>query len=193
MGNRPGGRFGNHSRAGRGLVHFSAGRALLSVKTMAEKWTRPLTGLKRFWLKGGNGMKLFALSVCAVALLGTQVAMAQNSGPAGESRVEQEEPWNHTSVGQVDPTPEMWFYEQYQKQYDDPQRSVREKAEFRTVQRQRRLAARRWFGLSNARPQASSDPFNGGDYSARWTSNNGYYPSRWTAWGGGWIVPRVAD
>lgn len=117
-------------------------------------------------------------------LLATQVAVAQEGRAAGEQA------WNETSVGHVEPTAEMWFYEQYRQQYDDPRTIVRNKAEFKAEQRQRRLAARRWFGFSNIRPQANSDPFNG-DYSPRWTSNNAYYPSRWGGWGGGWVVGRV--
>ena len=90
-------------------------------------------------------------------------------GSRSESRI---------AVGELQPTPEMWFYEQYQQQYDDPAAAVRRRAELRAAQRQGRLAAMRWFGQSNSRPQASSDPFHG-DYSSRWTSNNGHYTGRW--------------
>ena len=38
------------------------------------------------------------------------------------------------SPGEVAATPEMWFYEQYQRDYQDPQTMVRKKAEYRTVQ-----------------------------------------------------------
>lgn len=136
-------------------------------------------------------MRLCTL-IGGIVLLGGQVALAQQAGDLEENHSGQEPAWNATSVGQVEPTPEMWFYEQYRQQYQDPQAVVREKAEFRAAQRQRRLAARRWFGLSNARPRANSDPFHG-DYSARWTSNNGFYPSRWAGGSGGWVIPRAAD
>ncbi|MGW8258281.1 MAG: hypothetical protein ACWGMZ_12405, partial [Thermoguttaceae bacterium] len=65
------------------------------------------------------------------------------------------------SPGEVKATPEMWFYEQAMRQYQDPKMMVRANAEFRARQRQRRLAAMRWFGQSNSRPHANSDPFNG--------------------------------
>lgn len=86
----------------------------------------------------------------------------------------------------------MWFYEQYRQRYDTPEAKVEQNAAFRADQRQSRLASRRWFGLSNARPAANTDPING-DYSAGWASNNSRYPMRWTGWGNGWIVPRAAD
>ena len=72
----------------------------------------------------------------------------------------------------------MWFYEQYMRQYQDPKMAVRANAEFQADQRQRRLAAMHWFGMSNSRPKASCDPFHG-DYSPGWSSNNTAYPYRW--------------
>jgi hypothetical protein len=82
------------------------------------------------------------------------------------------------SPGDLKTTPEMWFYDQALRQYKDPQMAVRAKADVRAQQRQRRLESMRWFGLSNSRPRASSDPFHN-DYSAGWVANPGYYPSRW--------------
>jgi hypothetical protein len=82
------------------------------------------------------------------------------------------------SPGELKATPEMWFYDQAMRQYKDPQMAVRAKADFRAQQRERRIASMKWFGLSNARPRASSDPFHN-DYSAGWVANPGYYPSRW--------------
>ena len=87
------------------------------------------------------------------------------------------------SPGEVTPTPEMWFYEQNRREYLDPKLAVRRNAEYHAANRQARLAAMKWFGLSNMRPQANSDPFHG-DYSARWTSNNFWFPFRWQAVGG---------
>ncbi len=82
------------------------------------------------------------------------------------------------SSSDVKVTPEMWFYDQAMRQYRDPAIAVRAKADYCAKQRQRRLEAMRWFGLSNSRPRASSDPFHN-DYSPQWVSNGGYYPSRW--------------
>jgi hypothetical protein len=93
------------------------------------------------------------------------------------------------SPGELTPTPDMWFYEQYMRQYMDPQMAVRQKAEFRATQRDRRIASRRWFGYSNLRPTAGTDPIHN-DSSAHWASNNGVYPERWTGVGPVLTVPR---
>jgi hypothetical protein len=89
----------------------------------------------------------------------------------------------HLSPGEVQAPPEMWFYEQSLRQSQDPKLAVRQAAEFRAEQRQRRIESAKWFGLSNLRPRASSDPIHS-DYSPGWTSNNSYYPSRWNGSGG---------
>ncbi len=68
-------------------------------------------------------------------------------------------------------TPEVWFYLQELRRRDDPKQAVRRKAEFRASQREKRLAARRWFGLSNLRPQVSPIPFMG-TYSPHWAGNS---------------------
>jgi hypothetical protein len=83
------------------------------------------------------------------------------------------------SSSEIKVTPEMWFYDQAMRQYKDPKMAVRARAEYRADQRQHRVAAMKWFGFSNSRPRASSDPFHG-DYSPRWVANPGYYPSRWS-------------
>jgi hypothetical protein len=82
------------------------------------------------------------------------------------------------SPGELKATPEMWFYEQYMRNYKDPKMAVRARAEYRADQRQRRLESMRWFGFSSARPTASADPFNG-DYSPHWVASPGYFPNRW--------------
>lgn len=80
--------------------------------------------------------------------------------------------------GEVKPTSEMWFYDQAMRQYKDPQTAVRAKADFRAQSRERRIESMKWFGMSNSRPRASSDPFHN-DYSPGWVSCPGYFPSRW--------------
>jgi hypothetical protein len=82
------------------------------------------------------------------------------------------------SPGELKATPEMWFYDQALRQYQDPKLAVHAKADFRAQCRERRIESMKWFGLSNSRPRASSDPFSN-DYSPQWVANPGYYPSRW--------------
>ncbi len=83
------------------------------------------------------------------------------------------------SPGELAPTQEMWFYEQYQKQYMDPKSVVRQKAEFRAEERMRRITALRWFGFSNQRPAAGVDLINS-DFAPHWASSNVYLPFRWS-------------
>ena len=82
------------------------------------------------------------------------------------------------SPGELKVTPEMWFYDQQLRQYQDPKMAVRQKAEFHAQQRLHRIESMKWFGFSNSRPAACSDPVHG-DYSPHWTSNSSYFPSRW--------------
>jgi hypothetical protein len=74
-------------------------------------------------------------------------------------------------------TPEMWLYTQEWRRHDDPAQAVRRNAEFRAEQRSQRLAAMKWYGFSNARPQASVTPFTG-IYSPTWVGN-GYDRYDW--------------
>jgi hypothetical protein len=84
-------------------------------------------------------------------------------------------------VGPVSPGDPASRPETQARQPDqDAKLAVREKAEFRAQQRQGRLASRQWFGLSNVRPMANTDPYDN-DYSPCWTSNNGSYPFRWSS------------
>ena len=82
----------------------------------------------------------------------------------------------------ITPTPEMWLYLHQMQRMDDPKMIVRRKAEARARARENRIAARKWFGMSNSRPMASHTPFMG-TYSPVWVSNTGL-PSQWS--GRGW-------
>ena len=108
-------------------------------------------------------MKWLASGLCIGFLV---IAVPGMAGPptAAEIRF-----GNTISVGEVTPTPEMWFYQQYVRQYQDPKLAVRSKAEERAAQRRGRIASRQWFGFSNARPKAGIDPIHS-DYSPAWTS-----------------------
>jgi hypothetical protein len=76
-------------------------------------------------------------------------------------------------------TPELWLYEQERIRMDDPAQAVRRKAEIRGMQRAERLAALKWYGMSNSRPTYTNvTPMLGGFGSPTWTSNS-YDPARW--------------
>ncbi len=83
-------------------------------------------------------------------------------------------------------TPEMWFYQQAMRRYDDPKNYVRQKAEYHTAQRLQRMAALKWYGFSNSRPTAVIDPIDS-PFSPGWVSNS-YYPNRWVAAGYPWYL-----
>jgi hypothetical protein len=95
---------------------------------------------------------------------GVQQASASTSAPV-------------ISPGEVTATPEMWFYEQAIRRYDDPKNAVRAAAEFKANQRRARIAAMDWYGYSNSRPASGIDPF-AGPLSPTWIGN-GYYPNTW--------------
>jgi len=128
-------------------------------------------------------MKWFAVAIPLLCLLVAAPALAETPSSTDVK-------FNTTiSPGELTPTPEMWFYEQYLRQQQDPKAGVRQKAEFRMSQRQDRIAARRWFGFSNARPVAGSDPYHG-EYSPTWASNNSHYPYRWSGVNGASVIVR---
>jgi hypothetical protein len=106
-------------------------------------------------------------------------SVAAQTTPAVEKKTQPEIGF---SPGELKATPEMWFYEQNLKEYKDPKNAVRAKAEFVAQQRANRLAAMRWFGLSNSRPRIGCDPMN--VYPPSWSSNTPLQPNRWTGTGG---------
>jgi hypothetical protein len=117
-------------------------------------------------------MKRFATALALLLLVTAGAARAERPAAAGLGLE------NTVSPGELKATPEMWFYDQAMKQYKDPKMAVRAKAELVARQRLRRLESMKWFGFSNARPRANSDPYHG-DYSPGWVANPGFYPGRW--------------
>ncbi|MEX2176000.1 MAG: hypothetical protein WD872_16680 [Pirellulaceae bacterium] len=89
------------------------------------------------------------------------------------------------SVTPATVTPEMWFYSQEVRRQDDPKVALRRRAEYVAQQRQMRIAAMKWYGLSNSRPSVSANPHLG-VYSPAWVGN-GYDRYDWV---GGY--PRAA-
>ncbi len=84
-------------------------------------------------------------------------------------------------------TREARAHEQYLLQSQAQAESVHRAAVARAEQRTRRLESQRWFGISNSRPTASVDPYNG-DYSPGWVSNYPFYPFRWVGVGEPWAI-----
>ena len=132
-------------------------------------------------------MKRLAIAFAVLSALGAKAVWAQTPAvtPAVSATRSQQ---RSISLDDLKPTTDMWFYEQAMRQYQDPKMAVRRAAEARADQRQQRLAAMRWFGFSNSRPRANSDPIHS-DYSPGWSSNNYYSPFRW--FGGGDTVVAV--
>ena len=89
------------------------------------------------------------------------------------------------SPGEAQMTREARAHEQYLLQSQAQAQSIRRAAIARAEQRTRRLESQRWFGISNSRPTASPDPYNG-DYSPGWVSNYPFYPYRWIGSGEPW-------
>jgi hypothetical protein len=86
------------------------------------------------------------------------------------------------SSSELTPTPEMWFYEQERRRWEDPQTLVRANAEERAAQRHARIAAMSWYGMSNSRPNVSPDPTDN-PFAPHWRSN-GYQPAEWVGGAG---------
>src|SRR5687767_11208109 len=133
----------------RGAVMRSVAIKFLGSKRQAA--------MKTFW--SGSFAAVLVLSSAAVAqepadfgASSTPVAMLQTPRPAGSSFTEL--PLSPPVV-----TPELWLYSQDWRRHDDPAQAVRRKAEARTEQRMQRLAAMKWYGFSNSRPQANVTPF----------------------------------
>jgi hypothetical protein len=135
-------------------------------------------------------MKRLSFLLVVFALVGATPVSAQNPDTAPEvvsaGRMRVTSPAPTLSPGELQATPEMWFYEQERLRYQDPKSAVRANAEFRAGQRARRLAALKWFGFSNARPTANPDPIHG-TYSPRWVGG-GYVPSQWSGAGSSTVV-----
>ena len=49
------------------------------------------------------------------------------------------------------------------------------------------MASLKWFGFSNQRPTAGSDPYHG-EYSPTWVGGNDNYPFRWYGIGHPWVA-----
>jgi hypothetical protein len=104
-------------------------------------------------------------------LLALVLALACGSIAAAQQPVRQH-PAAQPELTPAVTTPDMWYYSQEQRRHDDPQQAVRRKAEFVSQQRAARVAAMKWYGMSNSRPVASTTP-SMGVYSPAWVGNGG--------------------
>jgi hypothetical protein len=112
-------------------------------------------------------------SVASLALAASAFAQEVNEGkePAPADAVRHVARESHAEkIPELNPsqvTPELYLYMQDLRRHDDPQQAVRRKAEARTAARESRITAMKWYGMSNARPQANPVPFMG-TYSPTW-------------------------
>lgn len=91
------------------------------------------------------------------------------------------------SLGALQPTTEMWFYEQMRQDYNNPALQVRRNSERAAAERKARIASMEWYGMSNSRPMAYTTPHMY-HYSPTWTGGR-----REWSWTGPSSSPIVID
>jgi hypothetical protein len=89
---------------------------------------------------------------------------------------------NMMSTGSGDaPQEQSWNREQTTSAKTDARAYIQQRAQVRAQQRQDRIAAMNWYGMSNSRPNAATTPFTS-RYSSVWEMPGGR-PYSWTpAW-----------
>lgn len=112
--------------------------------------------------------------LCLAGMLMTERASAQDP-------VSLDRPVTDARLADVTPSMsnDLWLYLHEQRRADDPKQAIRRKAELKAEQRRQRLAAMKWYGLSNSRPTATTMPFMG-TYSPTWVGNSGL-PYGWSS------------
>jgi len=132
-------------------------------------------------------MKLLPAVCVAVLLSSASIATAQQprvpktSSTAATTHAPARPSSTSPSLTLPTVTPELWVYAQELQRHDDPAQAVRRKAESKADQRISRLAALKWYGQSNSRPDASPIPFMSA-YSPSWIGN-GWERYDWSAFG----------
>lgn len=111
-----------------------------------------------------------ALAAGIVMLTAVAASAQQPTGPVRQPTM---------SMGELTPTPSMWFYQQQMDSYLNPRFAIRRAAEQRAAERDARIASRKWFGYSNSRPMAVHTPFTH-PLSATWAGNG---VDQWHWWG----------
>jgi hypothetical protein len=147
-------------------------------------------------------LALYGMALCGVMLPAAKTTLAQEGDALEPARVSQASatttppsaPQPVISAGEITATPEMWFYEQALRRYDDPKYAIRAVAQQKAAQRRSRLAAQAWYGYSNSRPASGIDPTTG-PLQPQWIGN-GYDPYTWAVPGGPstlWVLPGLAS
>lgn len=129
------------------------------------------------------------LTVLLVSIVSGSLYAQEATSPSTKSRSDADTVVDMPSSGAV--TPEMWFYLEEYRRYKNPKESVRRKAQFASQQRQNRLAAQRWFGISNSRPVANPIPYYA-SYSPSWVGSS-WNPYAWSGGGSPSVVYYTAS
>lgn len=124
-------------------------------------------------------MRYMSLAAAVVVMIASQLYAKQPDSlrVAAKDNSTTSIPLRVASPGEVPATPEMWFYEQQIQRQDDPAVAFRAISAQKAADRRARLAAMKWYGFSNSRPQAGIDVVHG-LYSPQWIGN-GYQPNSW--------------
>ncbi|MGC3966776.1 MAG: hypothetical protein QM775_05210 [Pirellulales bacterium] len=89
-----------------------------------------------------------------IATLRTESAPTVPAAPEAEAST----PHVPLSMSQLNPTPDMWYYERMREDYENPTLQVRRNSEQYAADRKARIAASAWYGVYNSRPMAYVTP-----------------------------------
>jgi len=125
--------------------------------------------------------KLLVLGVLATIPLVTAASAQEPAAPTPQRGVSDQPTMGPETDGSA-------YYSRQLRRHDAAP-AVRLKAEFRAQQRMRRLAAMKWFGMSNSRPAATATPW-ASLYSPAWVSNT-QRPFSWSGCGQTLVITRT--
>jgi len=106
-------------------------------------------------------MKLLPCYGVTLLLVLCGIASAQQPTAIIPAPLPPSEHYSNPNLSAPPVTPELWVYSQEMRRHDDPAQAVRRKAEVKADQRANRIAATKWYGLSNSRPHAWGAPMLG--------------------------------
>ena len=99
----------------------------------------------------------FAQTVASLLIVFVAASLARADGPRADRPQPPAAP--EISLGELEPTPDMWIYTQEVRRADDPQTILRRRAEQQTAERKYRIAMRKSLGVSASRPARSPMPW----------------------------------